>query len=107
MFVKTFLNDKETRKRPKGTIPRFFKTRPGKLLAFEAIAAGALFLFAGTGVAHMDLRKRAVVARTVILTFGDAAADAGIDFFFVHHSLKNLLTHNLRIISMYKFLKDY
>ena len=55
----------------------------------------------------MDLGKRAVVARTVILTFGDAAADAGIDFFFVHHSLKNLLTHNLRIISMYKFLKDY
>lgn len=106
MFVETFLNDKKRGSVRKGRF-RVSLRPPVILLAFETIAAGALFLFAGTGVAHMDLRKRAVVARTVILTFGDAAADTGIDFFFVHHSLKNLLTHNLRIISMYKFLKDY
>jgi len=38
----------------------------------------------------MDLSQRAVIARAVVLTFGYAAADAGVHFLYVFiHHIKN------------------
>lgn len=39
----------------------------------------------------MNLSQGAVVARTVVLTFGDAATDCGVDFVtvFIHHNKKS------------------
>jgi hypothetical protein len=50
-----------------------------------AIAASAAFGVAGAGIADVDLREGAVVARAVMFAALDAAADTRIDIHtFVH-----------------------
>lgn len=67
-------------------INRFFH----RLLSFEAITTRAAFRVARTRVSHVDLAKRAIIARTVVFAFGYTAANARVHFltFFIHHSKK-------------------
>jgi hypothetical protein len=60
-----------------------------KLFSFKTVATRAFFRIAIAGVAHVNTRKRTVVARTVVLAFGYGATDALVCFFFLHH--KNFL----------------
>ena len=61
-----------------------------RLLSFEAITTRTAFRIARTRVPHVDLAKRAIIARTVVFTFGYTATNARVHFltFFIHHSKK-------------------
>ena len=58
------------------------------LSSFEAVATGAMFRVAVTSTAYVDFAQGAVVARTIVLTFGNAAADCIVDFMsvFIRHN---------------------
>ena len=58
------------------------------LLSYKAIAAGAAFRIATASVADVDFAKRAIIARAVVLTIGNTAADTLVYFtsVFVHHN---------------------
>lgn len=60
------------------------------LFSFKAVAASAAFCVATANVADVNFAQRAIIARTVVLTFGYAAADAGVHFLstFIHHIKK-------------------
>lgn len=60
------------------------------LFLFEAIATSAAFRIATARIAYVDFAKRTIIARAIVLTFGDAATDTSVDFLciFVHHSKK-------------------
>ena len=70
------------------------------LFTLEAIAAGAFFGITITIASHVNLGKRTIIARAIILTFRNVAADARVDvhFVFVHHIFNppcvTLRTHN-------------
>ena len=67
------------------------------LFTLEAIAAGAFFGITITIASHVNLGKRTIIARAIILTFRNVAADARVDvhFVFVHHIFVLLLHDNL------------
>ena len=75
-----------------------------ELFSFEAVAARTFIRIAIARIAYVDFRKRTIVARTVILTFGHAAADTGVDtlHFVVHH--KNILLIALQNKDFYCFV---
>jgi hypothetical protein len=57
------------------------------LFAFKAVAARAAIRFFIAGVADVDFAERTIIARAVVLTFGNATTDTCVDFLivFVHH----------------------
>lgn len=87
-----FFYKKVTKNRP------FFTKTDGFLLfaqflnlfLFKTVAASATFRIATARIAYVNLTKRTVIARTVVFTFGYAAADGRIDFLssFIHHFQK-------------------
>lgn len=63
------------------------------LFAAETVAAGAFIRIAVAIATHVNLGKRTVIARAIVLTFRDVAADARVDvhLVFVHHIFLILL----------------
>ena len=78
----------------KGKAVPFARERNGsaivirKLFSFKAVAAGTAFRVAATSIANVDFAQSTIIACAVVLTFGDAATDARVDFFFIfiHHN---------------------
>ena len=63
-----------------------------ELFSFEAVATRTLFCITVARVAYVNFRKRTIVARTVVLTFGYPTANTGVyAFHFVVHHRKILL----------------
>ena len=92
---------KETvRKKTNGPFIKFY------LLLFKTVTASTAFRVATTRVAHVNLAKGAVIARTVVLAIGYATTDARVHFLyvFIHHNKKTSLFGSN---SMCKVLKDY
>lgn len=76
---------KETvRKKTNGPFIKFY------LLLFKTVTASTAFRVATTRVAHVNLAKGAVIARTVVLAIGYATTDARVYVLSIHHD-KNLL----------------
>lgn len=81
-----------------------------KLFSFEAVAAGAAFRVATASVAYVDFSQRAIIARTVVLTFGYSATDCSVDFltFFIHHikkppsKVKAVYANSAKIIDIFE-----
>ena len=80
------------------------------LFLFVAIAAGTAFCVAAASIANVDFTQSAVIACTVVLAIGYAAADCGVDFliFFVHHikkppsKVKAVYANSVKIIDILK-----
>jgi hypothetical protein len=60
------------------------------LFSFKAIATSAMIVVTIAGVPYVNFTKSAIIARTVVLTFRYAAANAAVYFMliFVHHNKK-------------------
>jgi hypothetical protein len=63
-----------------------YPLRKERLSLFVTVAAGTLFRVAIANVAYVDFTERAVIARSVVLAFGNTTTNAGVDFLRVHHS---------------------
>lgn len=61
------------------------------LFSYEAITAGTAFRVAITGITDVDFAEGAIIACAVVLTIGNATADAFVYFtsIFVHHNKKS------------------
>ena len=57
------------------------------LFAFVAVTASAAIRVFVASVADVDFSQRAIIARTVVLTFRNTTTDTGVDFLIVlvHH----------------------
>ena len=90
----------ERKKYPTETYGRAAAER--ELFSFKAVATRTFFRVAVARIAYVNFGKGTVITGTVILTFGNAAADTGVHFLMFHN--KNLLLFES---SMRKYFKDY
>ena len=60
------------------------------LFSFKAVTASAMIIVAIAGVPYVNFTKGAIIARTVVLAFRHATADAAVHFMliFIHHNKK-------------------
>jgi hypothetical protein len=101
MAYKKYIPYKKTPEALSKRLERFYSYEKS-LSLFIAIATRATACIA-TAITHVNFSKRAIIARTVILTFRNATTDTRVDFliFFVHHKKILLFDRN----SMRKYRK--